>query len=189
MITENDILLFDIITYSVHSFALIKDINDELLSGNKNPITQYYLDWCKKRLPEGAPYPFNPGIIWMYTSAILVNCKRWLNFLPKTKISMSDPKKWGLKTAELRFPKDQDPSIKRTVRKMRNAISHSNIDLITGSKEAPWDAYLEETKFIFRGKDDFELKISVPNLARLNAAIYETIDEALKPHRKRLGFE
>jgi hypothetical protein len=117
MITENDIALFDIITYSVHSFALIKDINDKLISdvrtGDKNPVTQYYYDWCEKFIPEGTPLPFNPGIIWMYTSAILINCKRWLKFLPKTKISMSD-QKWGLKTSELHFPLDQDPSIKRT---------------------------------------------------------------------------
>jgi hypothetical protein len=72
---------------------------------------------------------------------------------------------------------------------MRNAISHSKIEVILGSVEVPWYTFLEETKFIFRDKDDFELKISIPNLARLNASVYETIFEALKPHRELLGLE
>jgi hypothetical protein len=188
MISEEDLRLFDLITYSYKAFALINDLNNKLISDMTKKITgsvtQFYFDWCDYRIDGKREYPFNPGIVWMITSVIIVTSKeRWLDHLPDTPLSKSNPD-WGLQEAQLCYPANPDPSIKEVVHKIRNAISHSDFDFIVGRENTPWSVFLKESQFIFRDtrKNPFQLKISVMDLSYLNAKIYTTIYPILREY-------
>ncbi len=183
MITENDVRLFDVITQAIQNFALIVDLDKELADNELSKKTslgqEYYLKWCEKRVKGRAPRPLNPGTIWMMTSAIIINSKKWEKYLPTTAISQS-PDEWGLKKAEYTYPKDPDPSIQTVVTKMRNALAHSRIEIIIGDLNLPGTQLLAETFFVFKDRDGFEMKVSILDLSRFNSAIYEEIVPVMK---------
>lgn len=182
MITDEDIRLFDLLTYSYRSYALISDLTDMLISEteqkSKGPATQFYFKWCDKRLEGKYEIPFNKGTVWMITSVIIVTSKeRWLKLLPETPISESSHE-WGLLEARLSYPTDPNPSIRKIVQKIRNSISHSDFDVKVGREGTSWDVLLKETTFTFRDsreKGGFELEISLSSLSKLCMAIYQTI--------------
>jgi hypothetical protein len=93
------------------------------------------------------------------SSAIIVSSKeRWIDFLPNTPISESDPK-WGLTVSRLYYPSNQDPSIKEIVGKIRNSISHTVFTVKVGKDGTPWNVLMRETTYTFRdskGKKPFE---------------------------------
>ena len=113
------------------------------------------------------------------TSAIIINSKKWEEYLPSTPISQS-PDEWGLKKAEFSYPKDPDPSIQTVVTKMRNALAHSRIEIIIGDLDLPRTLLLAETFFVFKDRDGFEMKISILDLSRFNSTIYEEIVPVMK---------
>ena len=147
---------------------------------------EYYLKWCKKRVNGRAPAPLNPGTIWMMTSAIIINSKKWGKYLPSTTISQS-PDKWGLNKTEYSYPKDPDPSIQTVVTKMRNAIAHSRIEVIIGDLDLPRPKLHAETFFVFRDLDGFEMKISIPDLSRFYSAVYEEVKPVMIKFMESFG--
>ena len=180
MLTEEDVLVLDIMTYSYRSFALISDLAYTLIAypDETHPATKFYNAWCKFRRYPRCELPLNPGTLWMITSAIIVNAReRWLNYLPNTPVSTSDPK-WGLKNSRIKYPNDSDPSIRTVVMKIRNAISHSNIKIKVGDEDHSWNELLTETTFTFKDSiADFEIEISVSDLTKLNGVVYATIQD------------
>lgn len=189
MLTDDDVRLYDVLTFAYHNFTLIYDMNKKLqsdaLNRKKSPLTQYYYEWCEKRLPvKSHPLPLNPGTMWMLASVIIINCiPKWRKFLPKTRISQS-ASEWGLKRARLSFPKDPDPSIKRVVEKIRNSIAHSRFDIKIEDINVPWEVLINETTFTFKDKDDFEIEVSVVDLSKLSASIYETIGQYITEYMR-----
>jgi len=176
MITPEDAMLFDLITYSYRTFALINDFTNALLSevehGTVGPASEFYFPWCEKRLAGKHEVPLNKGTVWMISSAVIVSSKeRWLSFLPNTPISLIDSE-WGLTECRLDYPSNPDPSIKDIVWKIRNSLSHTDFTVKVGKEGTPWNVLLKETTFTFRdsiGKTPFELEISLSDLIKLNA--------------------
>jgi len=187
MITNEDLRLFDLLSFAYRSFALITDLTETLISDEKkeSPATQFYFKWCETRLNGKYEIPLNPGTIWMISSAIIVNSKeKWLILLPKTPLSKIGPE-WGLRDIKLNYPINPDPSVSTVVHKIRNAISHSDVKFKMGGEETPWHIFLKETTLTFKDskrKDPFEIEISISDLSKLNSMIYQTIHSFLESY-------
>ena len=193
MVSEADLRLFDLLSYSFKSFSLIKDLNDALIAessrGKIGPASQFYFAWRDRRIDGKQEMPLNPGLIWMMTSAVIVASReRWLEYLPDIPLSNSEPE-WGLTNAHLDYPTNPDPSIKRVVQKIRNSISHADFDFVEGGEGTSWFVYLSESHFVFRDMitEHFEIKLSVIALSQLNKKIYETIYGILSKHETSKG--
>jgi len=189
MITDDDLRLYDMLTFTYQNLVFLTDLNTHLINDAKDqkqgPVSQYYYEWCTKRIPEKKqPLPVNPGTIWMITSAIIINCaSRWLKYLPKTRISKSG-EEWGLIQSRLTFPEDPDPSIKRVTRKIRNAIAHTRFSFHVVNVNVPWTTLINESTYTFWDKDDFTLEISMLNLTKLIGSIYLEIGKKMKEYKR-----
>lgn len=194
MVTESDVRLFDIVTQAVQNYALIADLDNQLeaydQSNDHNYASLFYFEWCKRKVPGRVPRPFNPGTVWMMTSAIIINSDKWVEYLPKTKVSQCE-EEWGLSDVELSYPIYPDLSIQALVNKMRNALSHSKVEVTIGRIDIPWLTLLKETFFIFSNGGGFELKISIYDLSRFISRVYEEISpvmkEFMKTYEKNIG--
>ena len=195
MSSKKDLEFFDMLTFSYRNFALIHDLTNllrydveipqEVISAeNRSLIRELYFTWCDKRTAGKPEIPLNPGTMLMISWAVIVHSRQyWLDLLPETPISKSSPE-WGLHEARLHFSAEPDPSIKKVVHKIRNAISHADYRIrVSRGAVSPWKVFLKESKIIFRdssrGNEDFELEISFNDLAKLNNKIYETIAEKI----------
>ena len=193
MITDNDLELFDIISYSYRSFALIKDLTDYLIHDAENKRltfeTLFYNAWSKKR-GINQEIPLNPGTMLMISWAVIVNSKEnWIDFIPETPIEKSDPK-WGLKRIKILKRKGkQPPSIRDVVWKIRNSLSHSDFTVKPGKDGTPWSVFLNETFFTFKDSKGgkFELEINMIELSMLNVTIYETIRQKMLEYSASRG--
>jgi hypothetical protein len=194
MITEKDVEIFDFLTHSYRTFVLINDLTNTLFSDieqkrvKSSPASQFYFQWCQRRLDGRRDVPLNPGLILMITWAIVVTTReRWLELLPETPFSKSDPE-WGLKEAQLKWSKNPDPPINKVVKKMRNALSHSDFEVKLSKAEFPWGVVVRDSKIIFRdskGRDDFELMISFSDLSKLNSKVYQTIEAVIDEYTQK----
>ncbi len=189
MFTEHDVRLLDMMTHAYHNFILINDINQRIMTdgraNKKSPVTQFYFEWCDKRIPEDDhPLPVNRGTMWMLASVVILNCSpRWLKYLPNTRISQAAPE-WGFKLARLSYPEDPDPNLRKVIRKIRNAIAHSRFTLHIEDIWVPWKVLINETTFTFKDRDDFEIEISVADLSKLSATIYLTMSTIIGEHMR-----
>ena len=74
--------------------------------------------------------PLSPGIILglMYVS-IVYGRETWDDLIPNHKIKDID-KEWGIKNANFKCFKKQNPTLKYVIRRLRNSFGHGNINFI-----------------------------------------------------------
>lgn len=187
-ITDDDVYLFDLLTQLYRNFALIRDLtyrlDSEIKQDVKGVASRFYFSWCDYRLEGRLETPFNVGTVWMLSSVIIVTSReRWLDYLPETPLSESDPE-WGLKNIQLCYPSDPDPSIRKVVKKIRNSIAHSDLSVIIGKLTEPLEILFRDTVFTFRDSEFeyFELVISMSGLSKLIASVYITIEKKIEQY-------
>lgn len=121
----------DFITNCMFSLSFLESISDIIFSSNKNSLTvgQFYDNFLKKSGATKPKIPYNQGAVLGYLyCGILFAKEHWFDLLPDVDLANADPK-WGLSGLACIAPKMIKPSLKDTVRRIRNALGHGNVDI------------------------------------------------------------
>jgi hypothetical protein len=139
-------------------------------------VREFHAAWLKKAKYTEHAVPYSLGSILGYLyCGILLSKERWYDFLPEDSIKDA-PSEWGFAGVNYNSPKKPDPSIKYTLRRIRNALAHGNMSI-----NVPHDLDYRKYEFEFekrtfikfhdedpRDKSDiFEIEISVEDLSTL----------------------
>jgi len=119
----------DLITNSMFSLSFLESISNIIFGPNPDSITvkQFYKEWIRLTNAKDFKIPYNLGAILGYLYVgILFAKEHWQNLLPDIELAKADPK-WGISGTECNFPNKKNPSLKDTVRRIRNALGHGRV--------------------------------------------------------------
>jgi len=173
-----DKITMDIISGSVYSLNFLRNISVAIFDQRIKDMTvrEFYAEWLKKSKYTEHSVPYCLGSIFGYLyCGILLSKERWYDLLPEDCIKDA-PAEWGLVGVNYNSPKKPDPSIKYTIRRMRNALGHGNISI-----NVPHDLDYRKDEFEFEKRttvkfydkdqrdssDVFEIEISTEGLSML----------------------
>jgi len=173
-----DKITMDIISGSVYSLNFLRNISVAIFDQRIKDMTvrEFYAEWLKKSKYTEHSAPYCLGSIFGYLyCGILLGKERWYDLLPEDCIKDA-PAEWGLVGVNYNSPKKPDPSIKYTIRRMRNALGHGNISI-----NVPHDLDYRKDEFEFEKRttvkfydkdqrdssDVFEIEISTEGLSML----------------------
>ena len=173
-----DKITMDIISGSVYSLNFLRNISVAIFDQRIKDMTvrEFYAEWLKKSKYTEHSAPYCLGSIFGYLyCGILLSKERWYDLLPEDCIKDA-PAEWGLVGVNYNSPKKPDPSIKYTIRRMRNALGHGNISI-----NVPHDLDYRKDEFEFEKRttvkfydkdqrdssDVFEIEISTEGLSML----------------------
>lgn len=173
-----DKIAMDIISGSMYSLNFLRNISVAIFDQRIKDMTvrEFYAEWLKKSKYTEHSVPYCLGSIFGYLyCGILLSKGRWYDLLPEDCIKDA-PAEWGLGGVNYNSPKKHDPSIKYTIRRMRNALGHGNISI-----NVPHDLDYRKDEFEFEKKttvkfydkdqrdssDVFEIEISIEGLSML----------------------
>lgn len=126
---DNEKISMDIVTGSMYSLNLLRNLTVAIFNPKLNSmsVSEFYEQWLKKCKHPQRLTPYNLGSIMGYLyCGILLAKEQWYELLPDEKIAHS-ASAWGFSSAAYTSSKKKDPSIKYTIRRMRNALGHGNI--------------------------------------------------------------
>lgn len=126
---NNDKISMDIVTGSLYSLNLLRNLTVAIFSPDLKSMTigEFYEQWLEKCNHPNHSTPYSLGSIMGYLyCGILLPKEKWYELLPSKEIAqaVSD---WSFSSATYTSSKKKDPSIKYTIRCMRNALAHDNI--------------------------------------------------------------
>jgi hypothetical protein len=173
-----DKIAIDIISGSMYSLNFLRNISVAIFDQRIKDMTvrEFYAAWLKKSKYTEHSVPYCLGSIFGYLyCGILLSKERWYDLLPENCIKDA-PAEWGLAGVNYNSPKKPDPSIKYTIRRMRNALGHGNISI-----NVPHDLDYRKDEFEFEKRttvkfydedqrdssDIFEIEISIEGLSML----------------------
>lgn len=126
---EIDRLVMDIISGSMYSLNFLRNISVAIFDQRIADMTvrEFHAARLKnaKYTGHSVPYCLGPILGFLYCG-ILLSKERWFEFLPEDSIKEATPD-WGFTGANYKSPKEPNPSIKYTIRRIRNALAHGNI--------------------------------------------------------------
>lgn len=175
---ELDKITMDIISGSMYSLNFLRNMSVAIFDQRINDITvrEFYAEWLKKSKYTEHSVPYCLGSIFGYLyCGILLSNERWDALLPEDCIEDA-PAEWGLAGVTYNSPKQPAPTIKDTIRKMRNALGHGNFSI-----NVPHDLDYLKNEFEFEkrtsvkfykknprdGSFVFEIEISIEGLSML----------------------
>jgi len=173
-----DKIAIDIISGSMYSLNFLRNITVAIFDQRTKDMTvrEFYAEWLKKSKYTEHSVPYCLGSIFGYLyCGILLSEQRWYDLLPEDCIKDA-PAEWGLFGVNYNSPKTPNPSVKDTIRRMRNALGHGNISI-----NVPHDLDYRKDKFEFEKRttvkfydknqrdssDVFEIEISIERLSIL----------------------
>jgi len=183
---EIDRLAMDIISSSMYSLNFLRNISLSIFDQRIQDMTvrEFHAAWLKKAKYTEHSVPYCLGSILGYLyCGILLSKERWYDLLPEDCVKDAPPE-WGLTGAKYNSPKKPDPSIKYTIRRIRNALGHGNMSI-----DVPHDLDYRKDEFEFekrtsirfhdegqRDKSDvFEIEISIDGLSALVKKFQELV--------------
>jgi hypothetical protein len=116
----------DHITECMFSVDFLKSISDAIFEHRSElTVGQFYDTWFKATgSTRKVLIPFNPGVVLaLLYVGILFAKENWFDLVPDVELSKSDPA-WGLKNAAVTAPTIQNPTLRYTVRRLRNSLGH-----------------------------------------------------------------
>lgn len=175
---EADRLAMDIISGSMYSLNFLRNISVAIFDKRIEDMTvrEFYTAWLKKAKCTEHSVPYCLGSILGYLyCGILLSKERWYDLLPEDPIKDA-PSEWGFAGVEYNSPKKPDPSIKYTIRRIRNALGHGNMSI-----DVPHDLDYRKDEFEFEKRtfirfydedpsdksDVFDIEISIDGLSAL----------------------
>ena len=173
-----DKLTMDIISGSMYSLNFLRNISVAIFDPRIEDMTvrEFHTAWLKKAKYTEHSVPYCLGSILGYLyCGILLSKERWYDLLPEDPINNA-PSEWGLAGVKYHSPKTPNPSIKDTIRRMRNALGHGNTSI-----NVPPDLDYRKSEFEFEKRtfitfhdknwkdksDVFEIEISIDGLSKL----------------------
>lgn len=145
--------------------------------------------WMEKNELDEVISPYNFGVVIGELYCCLVFAKEnWLNLLPDINFDKID-NSFGIKTANWIYTTKQAPKLKDIVRRMRNAVSHSNFKIqLSDNKEYPAlfdEAYITFEDLNPKNEDDyFRITLQVKQLKVFYTKYRNIIFEAIINQRK-----
>ncbi len=175
---EIDKIAMDIISGSMYSLNFLRNVSVAIFDKRIEDMTvrEFYESWLKKTKYTEHSVPYCLGSIFGYLyCGILLSKERWDDLLPEDYIKDASAE-WGLVGVKYNSPKKLNPSIKNTIRRMRNALGHGNISI-----NVPHDLDYRKDEFEFEKRtsvkfydedprdsfDVFEIEISIEGLSML----------------------
>lgn len=119
----------DFVTDAMHSLSFLDSISDIIFSKRGDMITveEFYDNWLQDIGVEDRKVPCSLGSIVGYLfCGIILTKEKWYSLIPDIDISRLDSS-WGLDSITLEAPKLQKPSVRKIIRRLRNALGHGNI--------------------------------------------------------------
>lgn len=173
-----DKIAMDIISGSMYSLNFLRNISVAIFDQRIIDMTvrEFYAASLKKSNFTQHSVPYCLGSIFGYLyCGILLSKERWYDLLPEDCIKDA-PAEWGLVGVKYNAPKKKDPSIKYTIRRIRNALGHGNISI-----NVPHDLDYRKDEFEFEKRttvkfydkdqrdssDVFEIELSIEGLSML----------------------
>lgn len=144
-----DKIAMDIISGSMYSLNFLRNISVAIFDKRIKDMTvrEFYEAWLKKTKYTEHSVPYCLGSIFGYLyCGILLSKERWYDLLPEDYIKDASAE-WGLVGVKYNSPKKLKPSIKYTIRRMRNALGHGNISI-----NVPHDLDHRKDEFEFEKK-------------------------------------
>lgn len=169
-----DKIAMDIISGSMYSLNFLRNISVAIFDQRIMDMTvrEFYTAWLKKSKFTQHSVPYCLGSIFGYLyCGILLSKERWYDLLPEVCIKDA-PAEWGLVGVKYNSPKKADPSIKYTIRRIRNALAHGNISInVPHDLDYRKDEFEFEkrttVKFYDKDQDVFEIELSIEGLSTL----------------------
>ena len=122
----------DLLTNCMYSLGFLQSITEVIFSEQRDKITvgDFYDQWLLASGATGDKIPFNLGAIVSYLYCGLVMAKElWDNLVPNEPIG-NVPVDWSLNEVIFSAPKQQNPSARYVLRRIRNSLGHGNIRVI-----------------------------------------------------------
>ena len=175
---EIDKITMDIISGSMYSLNFLRNMSVAIFDQRMNDMTvrEFHAEWLKKSKYTEHSVPYCLGSIFGYLyCGILLSKEQWYDLLPGDYIKDA-PAEWGFAGVNYNSPKKPAPTIKDTIRRMRNALGHGNISI-----NVPHDLEYRKNEFEFEKRtsvkfydknprdssDVFEIEMSIEGLSML----------------------
>ena len=118
----------DFVTDAMFSLSFLEAVNRAVFDPNQSDISlrEFYSRWLKLTGAPGPKMPFSLGIFVGYLfCGLLITKENWSDLLPKTAISKLGSE-WGLGGVQCTRG-ETDPTLSHFIRRLRNALGHTNI--------------------------------------------------------------